>query len=274
MAKNTNPSTTASDATSDTAAPEKRAKAAPWTPDATVASIREAVANGGDAAVVAALLPGGPATRSDGGPTTVGNRRNAVLAALAPVDPAAMAVVIDAIPLAAAVTPRSREVVPADHGANLAALAAITAAYVAIHGVDLSDVPGPVRSFAQAATKVDVTDPAAAGDLARAVIRGRTGAAGTRTDRSDGRDLSRLAGESFGFRGCDATVTVDGDALAVVVTRGRKAVGTFTSLSAAGRAAYTADTDGRTTQVDGWSAWRTSDGRTVDAVARGLVVSN
>lgn len=268
MTKNTNPAAVVNDSTDASTDPSPTASTpAAFDPQGCADAVVAAVAAGQDATQVALLLPTGTTKRATG-------QRNEVLAAVAASkDPSALAVLVDAMPLAAAVVPTKTVVaaIPTDPADVLAAFATTVTFYASISG---ADVPrGPLAAFVAAAAKVPTKDdagPIVASIVGRVKRGGGSQSTGTRQDRSDGRDLSRLAADTFNFRGCTAKVKVTDDGMAVTVKRGSDSVGTFPNLSAAGRAA--AEADGAVKpSVNGWASWLTKDGRTADAVSRGVL---
>lgn len=142
----------------------------------------------------------------------------------------------------------------------------------------VGDPPGPrtpLGRFLAAAVAAVGADPDTdtAAHLAR--ILGRTpgrattsqaGGPRTRTDRSAGRDLANLAGVTLtGPNGATAVIDPSG---AVAVTLADGTTADAASLTAAANLA-----SGPGASVNGWLGWRASDGRTADAVARGVVAS-
>lgn len=157
----------------------------------------------------------------------------------------------------------------------LAALANLVTA-ADVFGVAVGDQPGPRTPAGRflAAARAIPASPDAASTLARIGIRGtggrattsQTGGPRTRTDRSAGRDLANLAGiELHGPNDALAHVNPDGS-VGVVTADG-------TSHDAASLTAAANLAAGPGASVNGWLGWRTSDGRTADAVARGVVAS-
>jgi hypothetical protein len=279
------PTSTTAPAVSDTPADESAPTITPdpVTPDATTpapaadpvaAIVAVLTADGATPDAVAAVLR----TITRNRDAIIGRVSSAVVAHYG-ADGAAIGAAVGVLTAAATIAATTSAPVPPLTPA--AVLSAIAAATVLAPSADIGPRT-PLGRFLTAAAAVapfDGADHAAVLSRFLPTIgvavsgRGRgsaaaSGAPRTRTDRSGGRDAAVLTDvDLIGPNGAHA-VTTDQGATYVVTAADGSAVGAFASLTAAANAADGADGASH----NGWIAWRAADGRTADAVARGVVV--